>query len=501
MYGAFLLQAFALWRVGGRQNDAWCLGALAILAIFSFSPVGHNNHWWSMMIPLHFGHFFIVAALLSIAVRPRAWHYNVLSCLFCWLAAYSISNGLITFPVTAALAQYATREPLRLTKRTLFWMANIVAVLVLYLPGVPRDGGALHPGPVTIIWFVFVYLGFPLVSLVRYPFTGQFEVPSGMITSVNGLAGILLCIAAAWLAWYFRDEIRQKTSAALCFIGFGLCALGSAVLTAWGRAAFDSLGVANANSSRYVLFSSYMVYAILYLLMSNRVRNALEPHHMKLAGAALVCFIALAANAYARSVNVYRQVHEFNRTLIVAYAERHSPNDASIYPNPKVVAELKDGLRRLAIGPYYGSAPEMSDALQELARHPMEDTFHINGMRQDPVLGAILFAHPQSRFLLPISSHAKTITFSCGISGGALLVTPKTDGVVFRVLLQQRGLEPVSLWSRYLDPVHVTVDRDRVNVTLKLQAPDGSNLIFETAPGHTYDADWAYWADVVLRNE
>lgn len=501
MYGAFLLQAFALWRAGGRRNDSWYLGALAILAIFSFSPVGHNNHWWSFMIPLHFAHLFLAAALLFIAVRPSAGLYNVLSSAFCWLAAYSLSNGLIAFFVAAAISQYASREPWRLTRRTIFWIANIVTVLAFYLPGVPHEGGSVHPGPVTMIWFVFVYLGFPLVSLIRYPFTAQFEVPVGVITPVNGMAGILLCALAAWLAWTLRDEIRERTASALCFIGFVLFALGSALLTAWGRAAFDSFGVANANSSRYVLFSSYLIYGILYLLMSKRAREALEPYQVRLAAAALVCFIALAGNAYAKSINVYRQAHEFNKTLIAAYAAKHSSDDGSIYPNPQVVAELKDALRRLAIGPYYGSTPQASDALQELAQHSLEDTFHINGLRQDPVLGTILFAHPRSRFVLPLSRHTKTITFSCGISGGALLVTPKTDGVEFRLLLQQQGAQPVVLWSRYLDPAKAPADRDRLKVSLELHASDGGGLIFETAPGRTYDADWAYWADVVLRHD
>jgi len=197
MFGAFLLQAFALWRAGSRINNVWLAGAIAILAIFSFSPVGHNNHWWSMMIQLHFAHLFLAAALISIAARPSAWSCNILSSVFCWLAAYSFSSGLIAFFVAATISQYTSGNLLHLTGRTIFWITNIVAVSALYLPGVPHEGGSVHPGLVTMIWFALVYLGFPVVSLIRYPYTEQFQASEGVITMVNGMARILLCALIA----------------------------------------------------------------------------------------------------------------------------------------------------------------------------------------------------------------------------------------------------------------------------------------------------------------
>jgi hypothetical protein len=500
MYGAFLLQAFALWLIGDRRLNGWYVGVLALLSIFSFSPAGHNNHWWSMMIQLHLEHLFLTAAFISIALKPTAWIYNLLASVFCWLAAYTLANGLIAFFVAATVSQLGAREPQRITNRTIFWIVNIATVFAVYLPGIPHETGG-HPGPLTILWFAFVYLGFPLVSLIHYPYTAQFEVPVGLITTVNGIAGILLCTAALGLASRFRDQIQARTASAMCFIGFALFALGSAIITAWGRGAFDKYGVANANSSRYVLFSTYLVYGVLYLLMSRRVQEVMAPRRMRLAAATLVCFIGFAGYAYARSVNVYRQAHDFNRVLKAAYADRTGVMDTSIYPNAHIAAELKDGLRRLGIGPYYGAPlQDFPDDLQELASHSLEDTFHINGIRHDPVLGTILFAHPRSRFFLPVSSRIATATFIYGISGGALIVNPKTDGVEFRVLLEQNGAQPVSLWSRYLDPAKVPGDRDRQKVTLRFKAPDGSRLVFQTSPGPTYDADWAYWADVVLGN-
>ena len=52
LYAAFLILAYGLWIVAGRRMSTRYLGALAVLSMFSFSPVAHNNHWWSMMTQL-----------------------------------------------------------------------------------------------------------------------------------------------------------------------------------------------------------------------------------------------------------------------------------------------------------------------------------------------------------------------------------------------------------------------------------------------------------------
>jgi hypothetical protein len=316
----------------------------------------------------------------------------------------------------------------------------------------------------------------------------------------NGIVGILICALTAGLAYLFRQELRSRSPQALLFIGFVAFAIGSAVLTGWGRGAWDANGVANANASRYTLFSSYLVYGILYLLASEQYRVTTGRSLGKIVVPGLICLVAVASNTYMRSIKIYREAHDFNKMLAIAYTADHTSADQSIYPNLAVVAELKSGLRRLRLGPYRGilGATESTSALEELARHPLEDSFHINGLRTDGTVGTILFAHPRSRFQYSISGPITHIRFRYGILDAALKASPKTDGVEFRVLEEAPGRDAIPLWSRYLNPAEVGADRGLQTIDIELHAAAGSRLIFETSPKSAFENDWAYWADLVL---
>ena len=49
IYGSFLIHIHILWNLTKKKFDILFLYFLAIISIFFFSPVSHNNHWWSMM--------------------------------------------------------------------------------------------------------------------------------------------------------------------------------------------------------------------------------------------------------------------------------------------------------------------------------------------------------------------------------------------------------------------------------------------------------------------
>jgi hypothetical protein len=503
IYGAFLVQALALWRLNGRiMNSRFLCGLLAV-SILSFSPVGHNNHWWSMMIQLNFAHLFIVCSFVSLAAAPLRWRNQILSALACWLATYTISNGLIAFVAAALTSQFSEKQPLRLSRRSIFWIANTAAVLSVYMPGMAGTEVPHKAGPLALLWFFFVYLGSPLGGLVNFQYTSQFDLPTA--TLWNGLMGIVVCLGVAVVVILYRAELRSRSESARLFVAFSLFAVGSAALTAWGRAAFDAYGIANANGSRYAIFSSYLLFGVAYLLILDPAQASLPGSELSRLrffrmgrAIALVGLSVFACNTYARSVVVYKSAHDFNKMLLSAYSSDHTDQDQYIYPNPQVVTELKTGLRRLGIGPYRGVRPPPSPLLQELARHPVEDTFHIDGLRSDPNLGEILFAHPRSRFILPVSSKTTSLTVRFGIVDGALKAKPPTSGVEFRIGLSKPGGNSDLLWSRTLEPTTVSADRGQQTITLQLHAPDGSGVVLETNAHGAFDNDWAYWAGLEI---
>jgi hypothetical protein len=503
IYGAFLLQAFTLRRITRGKPESRFLAALFVLSILCFSPAGHNNHWWSMMIQLDFANWFILWALVSVALGPGRWRNVLLSAAGCWLATYTISNGLIAAVAAALLSQTAEAKPLRLTRRSVFWIVNTVVLGGVYMSGMSGTEVAHRPGPGAWLAFVFVYLGSPLGALIQFPYRSATDLPRELW--LNALAGVGVVAAASFIAYLHRGKIRQRTPASLLFIGFTLFALGSAALTAWGRAAFDDNGVANANGSRYTIFSSYLLFGILYFVAAHaREAGVAMRRSVRLAGVvAFVCLAAMAVRTYAHSVVVYRDAHHFNNIVSMAYTADHTEQDMFVYPKAEVVAELKAGLKRLHLGPYRAPAARASTpdstsaALRELATNSLEDTFHIDGLRTDPEIGEILFAHPTSRFGLSVSHETKAIEVDFGIMEKAILASPPTDGVEFRIVLEGPAGEKL-LWSRMLRPTTKSGDRGSQHLNLPLHADTGDKVLFETYPGPTSENDWAYWTNLAV---
>lgn len=179
-----------------------------------------------------------------------------------------------------------------------------------------------------------------------------------------------------------------------------------------------------------------------------------------------------------------------------------------VYSGPSWKAELaawrKSPSRPLRFSPsgpgdWSISLPGPADLpLAELAHNSLEDSLHTNGLRNDPVLGTILFAHPYSRFSFPVSSRTRAITVGFGILDGAWQSATPTDGVDFRITATQPSGAIQPLWVRVLDPVRQPVDRGPQTTNIAIHVLDGSRLIFQTTPGPTNRCDWAYWTNLQL---
>jgi len=367
---AFLLQGVTLWRLCGKRADTRFLIWLLLLSIVAFSPVGHNIHWWSLMSILTLCHLFCLYALIEISFSPQSWRANILAAIACWLATYTLTNGLIAFVCCAGIVQFCSDRPWRPSRWTVFWAFNLLSVAWLYLPGLPSDGGH-RPGPLQFIWFSIVYLGAPLRGLLHYPYLECFYAP--VSTIAGGITGLLLLAFGGALLFAHREQLRRKTPGALIAASFLGFAMLSAAMTAWGRANFDAAGVSNANASRYTLFGGYFIVGLLLFLASlgpDALRHPIftrwipasrQPLVIRIA---LVLFLFLATVSYARSIEVYRSARLFNSMVIDAYlASPGEPTlEGRIFPNQEFVARLKKDLQRHHLGPYREMAPSASSA-------------------------------------------------------------------------------------------------------------------------------------------
>jgi hypothetical protein len=359
-----LAHAWLLFAVLGRRFSVLFFAALTAVSVFVFSPVGQNNHWWSMMSQLTFASLLIAFALAALIARGNRWSGDVLAALGCWLATYTITNGLFAFVACAAVSQLRQVPVYRPSRSTFFWIANIVVCAIVYLPGLPETAaGAQHGSPATIAQFCLVYLGLPLSGMIRYPYVGPFHVPTE--TLFPAVTGAALLALTAFSAVYRRDLILRRTPAGLAFVGFTTFAVLSALGTAWGRAGVEHLGgVVGANSSRYSIYASYLVLGLIVFWCGalREAHAALPAPDSKLpAGvqalrfalaAAFLALLPLAYRTYRDSIRVYDDIHEFNRLVWYAYQHAESVNDSMLYPDVKLAREFKRNLYRLRLGPY-----------------------------------------------------------------------------------------------------------------------------------------------------
>jgi hypothetical protein len=354
-FGAFALLSFALWRVNDRRLDHLLLLVLGLVSVLVFSPVGHNNHWWSMMIQLNLSNLLILGCLVSLSLAPDRWRGHLVAATCGWLATYTLTNGLIAM-IAATVLTHLTRPCLwRLHRFTIFWLVNLVLISLLYFPGL-KETVSSRAAVLDLILFPLAYLGNPVASLVRYPFRGQFDIAH--TTTQNVLAGLFLLAVAGLAAWHCWPSLRARRLPAVLFFGFALFAVGSALVTAAGRAGFPPERILHANSSRYIPFASYLLYGFAFAATGACIpRAAAVPNStnklQRCVVLPLLLFVLFAARSYYRSMKVYEGSHTFNQMLVAAYqSEQPHANDCMLFPNVERARKVKVDLRRLGIGPY-----------------------------------------------------------------------------------------------------------------------------------------------------
>lgn len=354
LYGTFACHVWGLRRVtaGTLKKNVYPL-VLLLTSLILFSPVGHNNHWWSMMFQLDAANLFIAFGMLTVFLRPQHWSSHVFAAVACWLASYTLTNGLFAILAIGLVFQLSATRFLHPSRWALFWGANLIVLLICYLPGLGSTTGGEHPNLLQLVEFFLAYLGAPLGGLLRFPYGGMFDIPLPIATNV--VCGAILVTSSSILCWHARTRLREQHGATLILFGFTLFAMMSALATAWGRAAFDEYGVSTANSSRYTIFGAYLMLGQLYYLAAGFAQGWWSSVRLRRnAAIGAMVFVALSFVTYGRAVSVYIDAHSFNKTLINAYPWGLQPTagDKYIFPNPKFVAQLKHDLQRLELGPY-----------------------------------------------------------------------------------------------------------------------------------------------------
>ncbi|MGD0542161.1 MAG: hypothetical protein ABSB33_11635, partial [Tepidisphaeraceae bacterium] len=129
----FFAQGWILFHALRRRFSVLFCATLLLESLLVFSPVGHNNHWWTFGSQHTFASLFIAVALGAMAILGRRWSGQICALIFCWLAIFSVTNGLIAMLVCAVMSQLLEENPLRPSWRTALWAAGFILTTGLYL--------------------------------------------------------------------------------------------------------------------------------------------------------------------------------------------------------------------------------------------------------------------------------------------------------------------------------------------------------------------------------
>ena len=349
---AFLTIGYALWRQFGRSTGPAFLATLSLVSVVVFSPVAHNDHWWSFMITLGLCHLLVAGALVVAGFGRGRWSTQVAGAALCILATLSVTNGLVSFLAVGGMSVLLVEDWRRRVSRAAFWIAVFAVVCAVYLPGLPEGTQAARIDPVRLTRFTLVYLGAPLEGLLWFPAANIWQ-RLARVTWVEplGMAVMALGVLATFVATR-KDVLRAHPP---LVIGFGLFAILSGVLTGLGRA--DTID--RAASSGYTLFGSYGLYALLLSVppLLHWVRQTVapglraRPRRMVLA-ATYIALVVLAGHSYVRAWAIFDGTRAFNRILAAAYAGDDPKIEPSIHPAPNFVRDFKVALKTHRLGPY-----------------------------------------------------------------------------------------------------------------------------------------------------
>ena len=508
IYAALAIGLFIHYRIIRRNAQTRSVttseaALFSVISIVYLSPANHNNHWWSMMLQLDLNNVLSLGAL-SLVAFTNAWRAQIAAAALCWLSVYTLTNGLFLILIVAAISRISEGAPFGVTKRTVFWLINIAAVYWSYFP-IAEPGMLARPSLFSVLMFAMAYVGNPVRQLIQFSYENQFEPAPGMVLSIT-IGVVLVCIFLL-LVITFRSCFRQPMPGFLILLGFGCFALASAFVTGWARVAFDQYGIRNGNSSRYVITGSALLFGIMHFCFAEwdqvratvRLRGLSGRRTRIISGTAYCLLLAVAARSYAMSIPIYTASSAFNGMLWKGFVANAAVTDVDrfLYPNQERLAMLRRDLWRLKVGPYRHVLPgTLSEGTLDLMeRNELTDQFGVNGIRSDSV-GRILFAHPHSRFALPLKSGSHTVTFKFGILASALKATPKPQRTLFVVSYRQPGGQSGELWSQSLSPTERAADIGIHVGTITVRGP--ADLVFETQAVASPQNLFAFWSDVIV---
>ncbi|WP_144144867.1 hypothetical protein [Paraburkholderia sp. BCC1884] len=328
--------AVTFWRIAIHHRATLSrearFGLAGCVLVFAFSWVQKENFTWGFQSQWFAVYLFALLAFHAIDLcaeaqargeRGKSSGWFIAALASGWLAAYSMSSGVLVFPVLIAQAVYVRLKPRELVLLT----AVTVAVWLAYFldwhkspsSGDLTTGLSLHP--FIALRFVLLYLGAPA-------FGARLGLVGGYIAGAFALAALAVYGVRAL-------QPGERHPQGLALLVFALFIAGNALLTAGGRL---WSGVESALASRYTT-ASLAGWLALIIFAALNSRSAKQRKRV-----ALVAVLAIVIVASAQRLMLRTDQDQTYARLVAGLALRAHVYDASVtrplYPFPDVLAAI-----------------------------------------------------------------------------------------------------------------------------------------------------------------
>lgn len=236
---------------------------IGLMTMFCMAWMQNQNIIWgfqSQFILVYLLPLISFYAMARSRLEPdRAWMWRFMSLFMGVSSAYSMANGLLALPILVCLC-WLLGEPAK--RIFLVFIVFVMCTFVFFIGYQSTAGssigvGVLLDNPWQILRFAFAYLGNPVYWVLG-----------------NANAAVCAGVLAVLMALFFF--VRRKSSVAetytLSLLAFVAYVIGSACVTAIGRAFFD---ISLAASSRYTT-PSLLMWAALIILSLSRLRGTVN---------------------------------------------------------------------------------------------------------------------------------------------------------------------------------------------------------------------------------
>lgn len=341
VFGGYAL----LWRGSAYHLGADTPWRWPMLSLLAFSLSQWQNWFLGWQMQEFMNILAVLIMLWALSADPPGWPTVSAAALFGLVATYSFANGMLVWPIGAALLALRPGSGERGRAMLLpAWIGFSVLVAISYLWGFERPG--YHPSiwsglfqPVSYAAYILAYLGQPMWN---------FNAAGAMVL---GGAGLGLGGLLAWRLWG-----SDRRMAALPWLGLAAYALGSAAIT--GSARLDLGGTEQAMSSRYVTMANGWWLALMgmaWLWAHQTIGYGRTRRRWVIRGYAAAMVLLLVASLH----GTYRWNERYNAYRAVE-PELLEGDDLDLlrrlHPKPEVILERRPVLRRLGLSIFGGPA-------------------------------------------------------------------------------------------------------------------------------------------------